>query len=372
MTDPSAQRRGEEQDKDAVQLEAASQGRLGVEGGDVAPDTEQAIQASRGRGEALPDALRASMESAFGADFSGVRVHTGPDADALNDSMSARAFTTGQDIFFKKGEYSPETSGGKETLAHELTHVVQQKSGRIGPIQRNLKSGLIAGAVQRADTETKPAPEYEGQGINVAWARDLPKLGIPAGFIDQNSDPKDAIYDISIAVDKEAKWTESEFFREAAVGHAWVIISSPVANVDDLSFGFWPRQWRLIDADTGAALTDTDQEEVTSGGFDASKFWKSVDGEVRSPDEFHTPKGLKSKQVKFEGVMSAMEYASKMKDEAYNLLSYNCTTFAREMYKIGTGSAAPSAGLLIEDPNTLYNSIWREAKIWGTKGAEVT
>ena len=146
---------------------------------------------------------------------------------------------------------------------------------------------------------------------------------------------------------------------------------SPVANADDLSFGFWPRQWRLIDADTGDALVDADQDEISSGGFDSSKFWKSVDGEVRSPDEFHTPKGLKSKKVKFEDVMSAMEYASKMKDEAYNLLSYNCTTFAREMYKIGTGSAAPSAGLLIEDPNTLYNSIWREAKLWGTKGAEV-
>ena len=314
MTDPTTQSQGEESDKETVQPEAVSQSRLGIEGGDMPPDMEQAIRAPMGRGEALPDDLRAAIESSFGADFSEVRVHTGPDADALNDSMSARAFTTGQDIFFKKGEYSPETSGGKETLAHELTHVVQQKSGRTGPIKRNLKSGLIAGAVQRADTETKPAPEYEGQGVNVAWARDLPKLGIPAGFIDQNSDPKDAIYDISIAVDKEAKWTESEFFREAAVGHAWVIISSPVANVDDLSFGFWPRQWRLIDTDTGAALADADQEEITSGGFDSSKFWKSVDGEVRSPDEFHTPKGLKTKKVKFEGVMSAMEYASKMKD----------------------------------------------------------
>ena len=55
-----------------------------------------------------------------------VRVHTGPEADTLNDSMSARAFTTGQDIFLKRGEYDPRSTAGQELLAHELTHVVQQ------------------------------------------------------------------------------------------------------------------------------------------------------------------------------------------------------------------------------------------------------
>jgi hypothetical protein len=97
--------------------------------GQIAPEVEQAIQTARGGGQALDSAVRVQMEPALGADFGGVRVHTGGQADALNRSLSARAFTTGQDIFFKQGEYSPGSSGGRELLAHELTHVVQQNEG---------------------------------------------------------------------------------------------------------------------------------------------------------------------------------------------------------------------------------------------------
>jgi hypothetical protein len=66
------------------------------------------------------------MEGAFGADFSGVRVHTDSKSDSLNRSVQAKAFTTGSDIFFRSGTYQPASSGGQELLAHELTHVVQQ------------------------------------------------------------------------------------------------------------------------------------------------------------------------------------------------------------------------------------------------------
>jgi hypothetical protein len=73
------------------------------------------------------------MESVFGADFAGVRVHTGTKSDAINRSLNARAFTTGNDIFFRKGEYNPGSTGGKELLAHELTHTVQQGAA---PVRR--------------------------------------------------------------------------------------------------------------------------------------------------------------------------------------------------------------------------------------------
>jgi hypothetical protein len=102
------------------------QRQIGMEGGEVGPELEQSIERSRGKGQALPENLRRSMEGPFGEDFSGVRVHTDAQAHDLNDSVSARAFTTGQDIFFRKGEYNPGSDGGKQILAHELTHVVQQ------------------------------------------------------------------------------------------------------------------------------------------------------------------------------------------------------------------------------------------------------
>ena len=102
--------------------------------GTVDPNIEDKITTSRGKGQPLLESTRDFMEPRFGADFSGVKVHTDGQADGLNRSLHARAFTTGQDIFFRQGEYNPGSQQGKELLAHELTHVVQQT----GQIQRQM------------------------------------------------------------------------------------------------------------------------------------------------------------------------------------------------------------------------------------------
>jgi outer membrane protein OmpA-like peptidoglycan-associated protein len=98
---------------------------------EVAPEVEHAINQARGGGQALDSQAREQMEPAFGTDFSDVRVHTGSEADTLNRAVSARAFTTGRDIFFRDGEYNPGSSDGRELLAHELTHVVQQRGSTV-------------------------------------------------------------------------------------------------------------------------------------------------------------------------------------------------------------------------------------------------
>lgn len=71
------------------------------------------------------------MGQAMGADFSGVRVHTDARADQLNQSIQAKAFTTGQDLFFRQGAYQPGSREGQALIAHELTHVVQQNRGGV-------------------------------------------------------------------------------------------------------------------------------------------------------------------------------------------------------------------------------------------------
>lgn len=103
-------------------------------GGDAFHDMdsiERTIDSARGGGQSLDHGTRGRMETAFGADFSGVRIHTDSRADGLSQSLSARAFTTGSDVFFRDGEYSPGSSSGRELLAHELTHVVQQTGNGI-------------------------------------------------------------------------------------------------------------------------------------------------------------------------------------------------------------------------------------------------
>jgi len=95
-------------------------------------DTAARINQQRGGGQLLDSTVQARMGTATGQDFSGVKVHTDPESHALNEQLSAKAFTTGQDIFFRDGAYDPGSSAGQELLAHELTHVVQQSSGRVG------------------------------------------------------------------------------------------------------------------------------------------------------------------------------------------------------------------------------------------------
>jgi len=122
--------RQEDQDDEILQSKPQIQRR--ADGSMAAtPALESAIQQSRGSGQALSESTRGSMERAFGVDFSQVKVHTDARADHLNRSIQARAFTTGQDIYFRQGEHSPGTRAGQELLAHELTHVVQQTDARV-------------------------------------------------------------------------------------------------------------------------------------------------------------------------------------------------------------------------------------------------
>ena len=97
---------------------------VGAEGGTVSSDLERSISSSSGA--PLPGGVRTRMEGAFGADFSGVRVHA--DSPAAS-RIQARAFTHGSDVHFAPGQFQPGSPGGQHLLAHELTHVVQQSGG---------------------------------------------------------------------------------------------------------------------------------------------------------------------------------------------------------------------------------------------------
>jgi hypothetical protein len=107
----------------------------------VTPSIAANINALRGGGSALPDASRAFFEPRFGADFGGVRIHTDARADEAARSIDAKAFTVGNDIAFRSGQYTPGSHEGQKLLAHELTHVVQQS----GAVQRK-KDGEAAGS----------------------------------------------------------------------------------------------------------------------------------------------------------------------------------------------------------------------------------
>jgi uncharacterized protein DUF4157 len=104
-------------------------------GGLVHPDVEAAIAAASGRGSRLHTDVADHVGGAYGQPLSDVRVHHDDHAAALSRAVSARAFTVGSDIFFGAGEYRPDSAGGRELLAHELAHVVQQRGApNSGPL----------------------------------------------------------------------------------------------------------------------------------------------------------------------------------------------------------------------------------------------
>ena len=136
-------------------------------GGAVLDDSiARAIHSKRGLGRVarLAVSRRRSGES-MGHDFSDVNIHRDSEADKLNKSVQAEAFTTGKDVFFREGKYDPVSNEGQKLLAHELTHVVQQRDA---PPAQELKV-------------SDPNEASEKQAHSVADAVTSPGAKRPAG-----------------------------------------------------------------------------------------------------------------------------------------------------------------------------------------------
>lgn len=84
-----------------------------------------------GGGTPLDTETRVDMESRMGADFSDVRIHNDGAAHESAKGVGAHAYTVGNDVVFQRDAYDPSSPRGRTTLAHELTHVIQQRSGPV-------------------------------------------------------------------------------------------------------------------------------------------------------------------------------------------------------------------------------------------------
>jgi hypothetical protein len=133
-----------------------------------------------GGGRGLDEPVRTMMESRLGHDFSDVRVHDDGRASESAKSVQAHAYTVGNDIVFQSGKYQPDSQSGQRMLAHELTHVVQQRSGPVDgtPAPGGIKVSDPSDSFERAaeasaDTvmsggpsavQREEAPEEEAEG----------------------------------------------------------------------------------------------------------------------------------------------------------------------------------------------------------------
>ena len=107
----------------------------------TSPGLVNQLNNSKANGQPLDRGTKLFMESHFGVDLNGVRVHNDHIARRMNQSLKARAFTHGSDIYFNRDEYNPGSPEGKWLLAHELTHVIQQRNS--GTLIQRLSSKRI-------------------------------------------------------------------------------------------------------------------------------------------------------------------------------------------------------------------------------------
>jgi len=167
---------------------------------EASAELEASIQGKRGSGQPLDESVKEPMEGAFGADFSGVRVHTDGKSDELNQAIQAKAFTTGEDIFFREGAYEPGSKGGQELLAHELTHVVQQ-SGET--VQRSQS---------RRTEQTQPKAEIFAGNEFIQEKKDSsPTSILPAQSISQSQSTIQRLLEIN-----GKQYTDPEEIRDEA------------------------------------------------------------------------------------------------------------------------------------------------------------
>ena len=168
---------------------------------------EQRLKNTKGSGTPLPAETKTAMESSIGADFSGVRVHTGKEAAALSNDLQAQAFTHGNDIYFNEGKFDATSSSGRHLLAHELTHTVQQgaaiqkKSDQgINSLSTNSSENSQVPNIQRDPAPAAAAATASGEVVNISSGAFNPS----ANLLEEIRATKNKGLDVNITAGKVA------------------------------------------------------------------------------------------------------------------------------------------------------------------------
>lgn len=268
-------------------------------------------------GRPLDASLRRDMEARFGHDFSQVRVHQGSAAEQSARDVGAQAYTVGGNIVFGTALFRPDTDDGRRLLAHELTHVVQQRGSGGDCLQRKSDAapGICGGAwTCHASPCEQPDPGREGSGTSpTTWT-------------------------LKVMIDVEAPTLKS--IGAATVGHTYVEFLDSTGKA--YTFGFYP-------------------SAATIPGLRPS-----VPGCTVHPDTNHAScidyvEEFKLAKEEYEKALSFSQTYCKS-PENYHITDNNCTTFASNVAIIAGRSLPAMRGrvggaLDADNPNTLMEGL---------------
>lgn len=169
------------------------------------PDFSSRLQSSKGGGAPLPADVSSSMGEAMGADFSGVRVHTGSEAAGMSQSIQAQAFTHGSDIYFNEGKYDTGSTDGKRLLAHELVHTVQQSSTIQRRVIGNGRTSKEKQVPNNRGSVNNAQPPLKKENTLVSDKNESGKTNITRGKMEKSQKPKAPTKDTQKAKSKAKK-----------------------------------------------------------------------------------------------------------------------------------------------------------------------
>ena len=183
------------------------------------------------------------MEEHTGTDLRGVNIHTGPQAHGMSESINAKAFTHGQDIYFKQGNYNPESNDGKELLAHEVAHTVQQGSGVQAKIQKMDNPDVIEGRKKYQKDVLGSITKDLGSGYELSKLQTLffgtIKGGVPAW---RNNIIRYYLLDRGWEADNDPvpQWVEYKYVTDKESNSELLVVYTPIPGFAgrEAAFGF--------------------------------------------------------------------------------------------------------------------------------------
>lgn len=250
-------------------------------------------------GRPMPDAVRQKMEAFFKADFSGVRIFQGPQAQAIG----AHAFTMGTNIYFAPGQYAPDTPRGQQLLGHELAHVVQQRQGRVR------------------------APQGKGTYVvnDHGLEAEADRLGARAAAFRMPIQAKTATHKLVIG----AYMHRDANLPPELAGHAFVSIQGPTGTRQ--TWGFSPQGYNRFDPQK-----------------DLGRLRAGVPGVVHCDDGAFAKPGVKTRSYELTGAQAqaALSKVNEYRSRHYNFSAQTrqCTTFATDVLRaasIDSGFTGP-------------------------------
>jgi hypothetical protein len=293
----------------------------------MALDTSR-LNLSGSVGRALPQHVQQKMEAFFGADFSDVRIHQGPQAQ----SIGAHAFTMGSAIYFAPGQYSPDTARGQQLLGHELAHVIQQRAGRV-------RAPAGGGTVVVNDH----ALEAEADRMGARAAAFRPPIQAKRAVGIPSNAPVAAA-----AVQAKAsshKLVVGGYLHRGAgappdlAGHAFVSLEGPTGRRE--TWGFSPANYSRYDPRK-----------------DIGKLRAGVPGVLHRDDGAFSKPGVKTRSYTLSPAQAKAALAKideyRTRNYAFSAQSRQCTTFANDVLRAADVGAA-SAGRL--GPTEWYRKV---------------